>query len=373
MFQKVILFAVALFFNTSFIQNSDKELSRYASFYIGTMSDATSDEKKGIYQGLISEEGYLSSIQFLASAENPTYLSLTKNNAYLLAVNSLKKGEILSFKTKPFKTGLTLVDCKLTGVGPCHVQNQSGYVLTANYSGGTMSLHRILTNGKLSKKLDSLQHFVSTPSQHKRQKQAFAHSCYFEPNSNNIISVDLGANKLQFSHIDTLHHKIVPNTFSELELPKESGPRHLAFHPKKDFMYVVNELNATVSFIKKNQTNNTYQLINTYATLPKNFKGKNTAAHIEISKDGRFLYMTNRGHESMAVFSIANNGNLHLVERVSVHGKHPRNFVITPNQRFILIANKDSDNICSFRRNVQTGTLTFIDEIKTPNPVCLLF
>lgn len=339
-------------------------------FFIGTMSGKQEPLAKGIYTASMNNKGKFSNVLLSAKLESPTFLHKTPNN-YVLATSSSNKGMVNSFALKNNK--LTAVSSKKTGTGPCFVNQKGAYVLTANYGGGSVTLHSINNKGELSESLDIQKHSITTPSTHKRQKKPFAHSCYFEPNSNNIIAADLGANKILFSHIDKTNHKLIPNAFSELEMPANSGPRHIAFHPNKEILYVVNELNATVTVVKKNVGNNSYNIVETVKTLPEDFTSNNTSAHLVISNDAHFLYMTNRGHDSIATFKIEENGQLTFVDRVSVHGKHPRNFALTPNNQFVLIANRDTNNICSFKRNATTGKLTFVDEVTAPKPVFILF
>lgn len=339
-------------------------------FFIGTMSSKQEPVAKGIYTASINNKGKFGQVLLSAELESPTFLHKTPNN-YVLATSSNNKGMVNSFALKNNK--LTAVSSKKTGTGPCFVNQQGDYVLTANYGGGSVTLHSINSTGELSESLDIQKHTITTPSTHRRQKRPFAHSCYFEPNSSNVIAADLGANKIVFSHIDKTKHKLIPNAFSELEMPANSGPRHIAFHPNKAVLYVLNELNATVTIVKKNISNNSYSIVETVKTLPEDYTGKNTAAHIVISDDAHFLYMTNRGHDSISTFKIEENGQLTFVDRVSVHGKHPRNFALTPDNQFVLIANRDTNNICSFKRDTTTGKLTYIDEVTAPKPVCILF
>lgn len=340
-------------------------------FYIGTYTNKDFSTSNGIYTSTINKVGLLSKIKLVATTDNPSYLTKTEDANYLIAANAAKEGTITSFKIN--ESNLTELNKSDVEQSPCFITTYNGYILTANYMSATVNLHSIDANGKLSDKLDAQKHFVTTPSTHKRQKKAFAHSCYFEPNSNNIISVDLGANKIMFWTLDKTNQKLTPNTFSELELPKESGPRLITFHPTQPILYVINELSSTISILKKDVQNNSYSIVETINTLPEDFTGNNTAAHIEITKDGHYLYATNRGHDSIAVFKVNKHGELTLIERVSVHGEHPRNFSLSPDNQFLIVANRDTNNICSFKRDYKTGRLTFIDETDAPRATCILF
>ncbi|NJB81811.1 lactonase family protein [Wenyingzhuangia aestuarii] len=372
MYTKLLSIAIITCLATSCKTNKTITKPASTSFYIGTVTNKGFSTSQGIYQSSISTEGKLSSIELLADTDNPSYLAKTSNQDYLISTNSGGKIGLSSFKIG--ENQLTAINTSETGKSPCYVSTQNGYVLNANYGDGTIDLHTIDKNGKLSSILDTQKHTYSTPSSHKRQKKAFAHSCYFEPNSNNIIAIDLGANKILFSSINKQTNKFVPNAFNELELPKNSGPRLLSYHPTLPVFYVVNELNATVSVIAKNIQENTYSILETVPTLPAGFDvNTNTAAHIEITKDGKFLYMSNRGHDSISVFSVAQNGTLTFVERVSVQGKHPRNFSLSTDNQFLVVANRDTNNICSFKRDVKSGKLTFVDEIEALRATCILF
>jgi len=164
-----------------------------------------------------------------------------------------------------------------------------------------------------------------------------------------------------------------PCDFPELEMPKYSGPRHLAFHESLHLIYVVNELNSTLSIVKKNIKSNTYCIFKTINTLPKDFTEENTSAHIEISNDYKFLYLTNRGHDSIAIFKIEVDGDLKLIEHVNVKGKHPRHFALSPLNDFLIVANRDSNNIVCFKRNAKTGLLHYTDQTKVDRATCVLF
>ncbi|NIJ45515.1 6-phosphogluconolactonase [Wenyingzhuangia heitensis] len=341
------------------------------SFYIGTVTNNDFSTSEGIYQSTIDENGKMSAIKLVAKTDNPSYLTITKDQKYLISTNSGGDIGLSSFKIE--ENLLKEINTSKTGKSPCYVSTKNGYLLNANYADGSINLHKIDSSGKLSDILDTEQHNYNIPSKHKRQKKSFAHSCYFEPNSNNIIAIDLGANKILFSSIDTQSDTFVSNAFSELQMPSESGPRLLTFHPTLPIFYVVNELNATVTVVQKNTKKNTYSIVETVTTLPSNFKENNTAAHIEITKDGKFLYMSNRGHDSITVFNVTKNGTLNFVERVSVNGKHPRNFSLSTDNQFLVVANRDTNNICSFKRNTTTGKLTFVDEIEAPRATCILF
>jgi len=342
------------------------------AFYIGTQTMSKKGKvSEGIYQSFIDDTGKLSKVKLVAKAKNPSYLTKTMDNKYLISRSDGGKIGLISYKIN--KDTLIQISTSETGQAPCFVSSQNNFVLNANYRDGTVNLHTIDETGTLSNLLATQKHHFTTIPVHPRQSKPHAHSSYFEPNSNNVISIDLGANKIIFSTLDTLQNTLELNKFNEIEMPKNSGPRLLTFHPKLPIFYVVNELNATVSVIEKNILNNSYSIKETLPTLPKDYHQNNSAAHIEISKDGQFLYMSNRGHDSIVVFKVSQTGSLNFVERISVHGKHPRNFSLTKDNTYMIVANRDTDNLCSFKRNSKTGKLTFVDEVKAPKATCILF
>ena len=368
----LVLFTAYLFMGCKNIKNNSIN-SKSLKFYVGTYTNKTDDsQSEGIYQYQLNKNGTIDSLKLTAKTKNPSFLTKSFDGKYLITTNELTKGTITSFKIK--SNGLTEISKSDVNKYPCYVNiNKDGYVLTANYGSGTTNLHQIDENGVLTSDLDTQQNKMSAPSKHPRQEKAHTHSCYFEPNSTNIISIDLGANKLIFGTIDPGFNKIVPNEFSELEMPAEAGPRILTFHPTKPWIYVVNELAATVTFIKKNVTNNSYKIVQTIETLANEDKDGNTSAHIEITNDGKFVYITNRGHDSVGVLKVLDSGRLELIQPIRTHGKHPRNFALSPDNKFLLVANRDTNNICSFKRNHKTGKLTFVSDVKAPKPVCILF
>lgn len=342
------------------------------SFYVGTYTDK---ESKGIYKYKLDASGNLSKIGLAVASDNPSFLALSADNKYLLAVNEVNKdssGFIESYAIQ--NDGLQLINRSSSGgANPCFVGiNKEGYVLTANYTGGNMGLLKLGANGQLSPLLDISQHEGKGTT--KRQEGPHAHSAWFEKNNeNNIIAIDLGTNELWFSQLDASTNKLIPTAQKKLAMAEGAGPRHLTFHPTKNFVYVLNELNNTISTIRKS-TADAYELLNTVSILPDGFSAYSKAADIHISNDGKFVYASNRGHDSVAILAVnVKDGSLTLIGHESTKGKNPRNFSISPDGNYIIVANQGSDNLISFKRNTATGLLTFVSEIEAPTPVCILF
>lgn len=342
--------------------------TNFYSFYLGTYTDTNS---KGIYKIQMDESGKFGELQLQAETENPSYLSFANSGKYLIAVNEINTysgvGSVESYK---IGKKLELISRKSSGgAHPCFVTvNNKGIVLTANYTGGNTGLLRIDSLGNLSELFDVNQHQGSGVIKG-RQDKAHAHSIWFQPHSNKVIGVDLGTNELWISKIE--ENKFVAAENNRLKLSDGAGPRHLVFHPNGKYMYVINELNNTISTISL--LDNKFKLESNITTLPDNFKGNSATADIHISSDGKFLYGSNRGHNSIVIYAVSDNGSLQLLAHESTRGDHPRNFSLSPDEKFLVVANQNTNNLLCFKRDFKTGLLTFVDEVAAPKPVCILF
>jgi 6-phosphogluconolactonase len=347
-----------------------KESNNYESIYVGSY---TTGESKGITKVGLLKDGTFSASVLVAESENPSFITFTKDQKYLLATNEVDiegTGTIESFEI--LEDSLVLINRELSGgAHPCFISaNKDGYVLTSNYSGGNIGLHQ-LNKGKLSVLLDTANHIGK--GNHPRQDAPHAHSAWFVPNDSLIIAVDLGTNELWFYCIDKETNQLKPFSQSKLLLPQEAGPRHLCFHPNGKWIYVLNELSNTISLVIRNITG-TFILAESFKLLPTDFMEYNTAAHIVIASDGKFIYASNRGHNSIAIFGIdQENGTLYFVAHESTHGTSPRHFALSPNEEFMIVANMDSDNLVSFKRDKKTGLLSYLSQTRSPTPVCVLF
>lgn len=341
-----------------------------SNFYVGTY---TNGESEGIYKYQLDSAGKLKQIGLVAKTDNPSFLAKTKDNQTLLAVAETDKngtGYVKSFRIQK-DTLIFTSKSKSGGANPCFITvNDKNQVLVANYSGGNIGYLAVDNQNGLTNILDVQQHIGKGTTD--RQEAPHAHSVWFHPTKNEIISVDLGTNQLWFSEIDETKKEFVFKNQKTLNMMNGAGPRHLTFHPNKKWMYVLNELNNTVSLVKEKE--NTYFIDSSISMLPKDFKEYSKGADIHISKDGQFVYASNRGHESIVIYKVhPETGSLKLVGFQNVKGKHPRNFSLSPNDEFLLVANQDTNNIVSFKRDAKTGKLSFVDEVFAPKPVCVLF
>ena len=345
--------------------------SKSVRFYVGTYTDGGSE---GIYQYSLSDDGKLTKIGLMTRSENPSFLTYDKSRQYLLVVNEVSNeagvGYVSSFKVTA--DSLMFINQKSSGgAHPCHITaNEEGHIVVANYSGGNMGLLKLNDDGSLSELLDVQQHEGS--GSHPRQEGPHAHSGWFARDGS-VIAVDLGTNQLWFSKIDRDSMKFKASEPQTLDMENEAGPRHLAFHPAQDWMYVVNELTSSVSLVEKDKISGSYSIEQTISTLPEDYDKPNTCADIHISSDGRYIYASNRGHNSIAIFSVDETGRMSSIGHQSTQGETPRNFTLSPDEKFVLIANQTSNNIVSFTRDGDSGLLSFIDEIEAPSPVCLVF
>ena len=339
------------------------------SFYVGTYTDGDS---QGIYQYSISKEGKLIEIGLAAATENPSFLAKTKDGKTVLAVSEVNhngSGFVKAYAVKK-DTLIFKSESNSGGAHPCFITvNQNNDVLVANYSGGNVGLLQLNQDQDLVTLQDVQQHFGkgTTP----RQEAPHAHSAWFHPKTNEVLALDLGTNQIWWSHLATKDQKLEWSTPQTFDMEIGAGPRHLSFHPNKEWMYVLNELNNTVALLKKR--NEVYEIAQTISTLPSDFEKYSKAADIHISNDGKFLYASNRGHNSIVIYSVQENGKLKLVDFQEVLGENPRNFSLALNDNFLVVANQDSNMIISFKRNTTNGKLEVVDKIKSYSPVCLLF
>jgi len=372
-----LLFVGMLFFSSGLMAGTGNRKAPLR-FFVGTYTDSGSE---GIYSfSLDPETGKLIDNGLAAKTNNPSFLALTSDGRFLLAVHETKDengsnmGFIESFSVnKDDNRLISLGKVSSGGAHPCYVSvNQNGDVLAANYTGGSVALFRLNESGKLSDTLYVQQHYGSGPNK-ERQATPHVHSAFFEPGSNRIFVADLGVDKVFVYQIDKSNYKLVNASIPAIVMPPGSGPRHLAFHPKMKVVYLINELANAVSVVSLNK-DGSFTILETVSTLPSGYDKPNTSADIHISKDGRFLYASNRGSNSIAIFSIdPKNGKIVQIGQESTRGDIPRNFTLSPDDDYLIVANQNSQDIVAFRRDRNTGKLQYTDQIKALKPVCLLF
>lgn len=361
---------------SSFTDKKSKEMLLYVGTY-------TSKGSEGIYvYKFDAETGELSKLHTVKDVVQPSFLTIDKSRKYLYAVNETeefegkKSGAVSAFAIDQ-KTGDLKFLNKVSSLGgaPCHisVSDNGKFTLVANYLGGNVSVLPIEANGKLGTSVDLQQHTGSGPNKD-RQEAAHAHSINLDQKNRFAIACDLGVDKVFIYKFDAQNGKLKPNPAQNVFQTKPgAGPRHFAFHPKGKFAFVINELDTTISSLAFDAEKGTLKEIQTVPTLPESFKGANTCADIHASPDGKFLYGTNRGHDSFVVYKIdEKTGKLEYVEHTPTGGKTPRNFTIAPNGKFLLAANQNSDSIIVFRIDKNSGKLTATEnKAEVSMPVCL--
>ncbi len=347
-----------------------KEKVDESYFYVGTY---TGNGSNGIY--LYKQRGdSLIRVGLAAKTVNPSFLARSDDGRFLLAVNETHdqgSGSVESYAIRNHR--LKFLNRRPShGDDPCFVSaNAQGYVLVSNYNGGNVGLFKLNNDGYLSKLLD--MHQDTGTGMTARQQHPHAHQSVFEPGTDRVVTVDLGADALFFFKLDTLQKKLVATFPFALKMSPGDGPRHLAFHPNKKWLYVVSELSSTVTQWIKN-ADGSYAKGEVVSTLPRNYHKTSYCAEISISPDGRFLYVSNRGHNSIVVFQInRQTGALNRIAFQNVHGNWPRFFTFSPDGNYLVVANKKTNNLVLFKRNKQTGQLFYVSEISAPNPVCILF
>lgn len=348
-------------------------------FYIGTYTDGS--DSKGIYRcELDPKTGQLENYALAGVSVNPSFVTLTPDGNYLLAVQEKNtavgntQGYIESFAVDQTTGNLEAINKEPSGgADPCFVSvNPEGFALTANYSSGSVGLFQLDGDGTISKALDVSQHEGHGPNVN-RQKGPHAHSSYFGPDGKRIFAADLGTDDVYVYSLDADKGKLVPYKMPKIPMAPGAGPRHIAFGPNGQNMYVISEMGCTVTRVVL-KPDGSFAVKESVSTLPKDYDGENTCAEVEVSPDGKYLYASNRGLDNIVIFSInPENGKLTEKGTESVRGKTPRNFTLSRDGKFLLVANQNSDNIVAFRRNPETGMLTYTSEIKAPKPVCLLF
>lgn len=352
--------------------------SKELVIYVGTY---TSKGSEGIYVYKFDPAtGALNLLHAVADAENPSFLAIDANQRFLYAVHEnndylgKNQGSVRAFKIDPETWNLTsLNEQPSLGAHPCFAAvDQSGALLAlANYTGGNIALLPINSDGSLQPPSDMVQH-VGSGANPQRQEGPHAHSVNFSPDGDFVLAADLGIDKIMIYQVDQQNGKLIPNNPPFTKTASGAGPRHLTFDPTGKRAYVINELNSTITVYAYNPQNGSLSQIETVSSLPADFHGANSCADIHITPDGRFLYGSNRGHDSLAIFKIdEKTGRLTAAGHASSGGKTPRNFAIDPTGNYLLAANQSTGNVVVFRINQQDGSLTQSHEVKVSMPVCV--
>ena len=349
--------------------------------YFGTYTGA---ESKGIYTAIFDRSnGSFRNLELAAESKNPSFLAIHPSLKSLYAVSEVSDsdgkptGAITAFSIDPQTGKLTKLNSQSSGgTGPCHVTiDKTGKTaLAANYGGGSVIALPIETDGKLGQPGSVMQHQGSSVNP-QRQKEPHAHSIYPDPSNRFAVSADLGLDQVLIYALDVGKSQLKPNQTPFAKVDGGSGPRHFAFHPNAKFGYVINELANTVVVFQWDSEAGKLTPVQKITTLPADWKEPSYTAEVQVHPSGKFLYGSNRGHNSLAIFQIdPQTGLLTAVGHQLTGGKAPRNFGIDPSGHFVLAENQDSDSVHVFKVDQQTGKLSETGNVlKVGKPVCVKF
>ena len=351
--------------------------------FVGTYTGAKS---KGIYSFHFDSSGKLSPLKLAVETPNPTFLAVHPNQRFLYAANEVgnfggqKRGAISAFAIDATTGQLTLLNQQPSGGGgPCHltVDPTGKNVLAANYGGGSIAVFPVNTDGKLGEATAFIQHQGSSINP-QRQEGPHAHFITTDPGNRFALTCDLGLDKVLVYRFDPAKGTLLANNPPSAQIKAGSGPRHLAFHPNGRYAYVISEMACTLTAFSYNARRGELKELEAVSTLPsgEELKRSFSTAEVQMHPSGKFVYGSNRGHNSIAVFAIdPRTGKLTAVQHQSTEGKTPRHFTIAPGGDYLLAENQDSDNIVVFRIDAGTGRLSAMDQTVEGigAPVCIQF
>ena len=356
-------------------ENTNKEMS-LNTIYTGTYTKKeghVNDQADGIYTLYQNpENGSLKFGATVAKIVNPSFVKVSKDNKYLYAVsefggNDAESGFVYSYKINPDNSLTETGKISTESYAPCHIAlDQTGaFVFVSNYVGGVAVMYKKKADGSLEKK-----QIINLDN----PESSNAHSVTISANNKHAYIADLGNDKIWIFDFDSEQGKLTPKPQAFIALEKGAGPRHFTFSKNDKFAYSINELNNSISVFGINETGG-LELIQNISSLPEDFTGKNSGADIHLHPSGKFIYASNRGHNSIAAFKIdENSGKLEGIGYKSTQGKTPRNFAISPDGNYLYAANQDSNTISIFKINTENGKLTpHLESLEVKTPVCIEF
>lgn len=352
-----------------------------ALLYVGTYTDDKRHD--GVYLVRINAQtGELTRVGAVDVGPNPSFVSVHPGGKTLYVVNEVEQlagkatGAVRAYAIGRDGAGLDLLSEQPSeGAAPCYVgTDRTGrFAMVANYVSGTVAALPIDSHGGISKATQVVQQEGKGPVSD-RQEGPHAHCVIPHPSNRFVVAADLGADRVFVYRFDAKAGSLTHAPESDGVMPPGTGPRHLAFHPKLPLLFVSGELNSTVTALHCDAKSGALTSAQTVSTLPEGWKGTNYPADIHMAPNGRTLYVSNRGHNSVAVFSIAANGALALEQVMPTGGDWPRNFTLDPSGRWLLVANQKSNSVTVFSRDLKSGRLAATDrKIELPSPVCVRF
>lgn len=347
--------------------------------YTGSYSDAKAEGIQ-VFR-LDMKTGALTKVGGASGVTNPSFVALHPGGKFLYAVGETsefagkKVGAVASFSLDDKGVPTFMNAQSSEGQGPCHitVDRMGKHALVANYGSGSVACLPIEEDGKLAAPSSSVQHKGSGANK-SRQAGPHAHSINPDPMGRYVVAADLGLDKILVYRFNSLKGTLEANEPAAADVPAGSGPRHFAFHPSSRWAYACGEMTSTVIAFTYNPERGVLEQMQVLSTLPGEVKG-NSTAETQVSPDGRFVYVSNRGHDSVAVFAVDEaTGKLKAVGHCPTGGKTPRNFGIDPSGAFLIAANQGSNNVVVFKIDAKTGMPSPTGhEVQVPKPVCVKF
>lgn len=343
--------------------------------FLGTFTDGKPDNGLFVYE-FNSKSGELTEVYKANNLINPSFLTLSLDGKYLYACTDSqlpKDGNVSAFKIDSVKGALSFINKESSmGKNPAYltISNNNGFVVNGNYTGGNVSVYKTQHDGSISPCIQEIK-FQGSSIIKGRQDSPHVHATVLSPKNDYVYLPDLGTDEIRVFKFDMNAVKpLVPKDNLTVHADAGSGPRHFVFHPNQDFAYSIEELSGMISvYGYMDGKLDRIQRLSSYSKEQKKYSG----ADIHISPDGLFLYASNRGENTIAIFSIGpESGKLKLAGHQSTLGNHPRNFVIDPSGNFLLVGNMKSDSVIVFKRNKKTGLLKKTNYmISVPRPSCL--
>jgi 6-phosphogluconolactonase len=346
--------------------------------YVGTYTKSQPGEEhrpEGIFVFRMDPVlGCLDQVKGVESGPNPSFLALHPSGKYLFAVNETLDSTASAFAIG--EDGPVLLNREATrGVHACYacVDPSGRWLMVSNYSSGSLAVFPIGEDGRLGPQTDFIQHQGRGPNE-QRQEKAHAHSIRFDPSGRFALAADLGIDRVLVYELDAVNGKLLLNDPPGVSAIPGAGPRHMEFDRSGRFLYVANELDSTVAVCAWDALKGAIQPLAAFSTLPEGFNGENTVADIHLTPSGEFLYVSNRGHNSLAAYRVdAQSGMLTLIGVFPCGGDWPRNFGIHPSGKYLVVANEFSHNLVVFHIEVDGGLAITNQGCDIPAPVCVLF
>ncbi|MDY0409057.1 lactonase family protein [Virgibacillus soli] len=305
-------------------------------------------------------------VSSFSGVENPSFVTVNDKADRLYAISEVDQGEVISFAIDHHQNHLTEMNRQQTKGGPCHliIGGKTPHLFTANYGGGSVIVHRLRDTGEIENETDfkAYNGVDSSVISH-------VHMIKNVPNTNYFVATDLGKDKLYFYQLLEEEGKLID--VCSQDLPQGSGPRHIAFHPQHNKMYVINEHRSTIFVYTYDLHEKIIKLEQKIATLPEDFHGKSHGAEIQLSSCGKYLSASNRGHDSITSFQVLQDGRLEKISDISVMGNWPRHFLVLPNSNYVIVANEHSHELVVMKRQSDGSLEVTNGRYKLNRPVCV--